>query len=69
VRHGTTNLLAALNVGTGEVLGECHPIRDGARTFLTFRWLAEQPARPVPLHCQGLVLETGDRAVPSVTTA
>jgi hypothetical protein len=25
VRHGTTNLFAALNVGTGEVYGECKP--------------------------------------------
>jgi hypothetical protein len=24
VRHGTTNLLAALNVGTGELFGECN---------------------------------------------
>jgi hypothetical protein len=24
-RHGTTNLFAALNVGTGEVFGECIP--------------------------------------------
>ncbi|MFD8079840.1 hypothetical protein ACFV3E_45465 [Streptomyces sp. NPDC059718] len=33
VRHGTTNLFAALNVTTGEVLGECQPNRNGA-TFL-----------------------------------
>jgi hypothetical protein len=25
VRHGVTNLFAALNVGTGEVFGECYP--------------------------------------------
>jgi transposase len=35
VRHGTTNLFAALNVGTGEVFGECKPNRNGA-TFLSF---------------------------------
>lgn len=35
VRHGTTNLFAALNVGTGEVLGQCAPARDGAH-FLAF---------------------------------
>lgn len=34
-RHGTTNLFAALNVATGEVFGECRPIRDGAN-FLDF---------------------------------
>ena len=35
VRHGTTNLFAALNVGTGEVFGECKPTRDGD-DFLAF---------------------------------
>jgi transposase len=35
VRHGTTNLFAALNIGTGEVFGECRPTRDGAE-FLAF---------------------------------
>ena len=29
VRHGTTNLFAALNVTTGEVFGECRPTRTG----------------------------------------
>ncbi|MEV5084311.1 transposase [Streptomyces sp. NPDC056159] len=35
IRHGTTNLCAALNVATGQVLGECRPNRNGA-TFLAF---------------------------------
>jgi hypothetical protein len=35
VRHGTTNLFAALNVGAGEVFGECKPTRDG-EYFLAF---------------------------------
>jgi transposase len=35
VRHGTTNLFAALNVATGEVYGQCKPSRDGA-DFLAF---------------------------------
>ncbi|MEX5637825.1 IS630 family transposase [Parafrankia sp. FMc2] len=35
VRHGTTNLFAALNTGTGEVFASCHPTRNGA-TFLAF---------------------------------
>lgn len=35
VRHGTTNLFAAFNVATGEVVGECRPSRDGAN-FLAF---------------------------------
>ena len=35
IRHGTTNLFAALQVGSGEIYGECHPTRDGAQ-FLAF---------------------------------
>jgi hypothetical protein len=35
VRHGTTNLFAALNVETGEVFGECRPTRTG-QDFLDF---------------------------------
>src|SRR3978361_2360194 len=34
-RNGTTNLFAALNVGTGEVFGECKPTRNGD-DFLSF---------------------------------
>ena len=35
VRHGTTNLFAALNVHTGEVFGECKQTRNG-KDFLDF---------------------------------
>jgi len=35
VRHGTTNLFAALDTATGEVLGECHP-RRRTTEFLKF---------------------------------
>ncbi|MDT3446851.1 IS630 family transposase, partial [Pseudofrankia sp. BMG5.37] len=35
VRHGTTNLFAALNTDTGEVFGECRPSKDG-ENFLAF---------------------------------
>ena len=35
VRHGTTNLFARLERGTGEVLGDCAPTRGGA-DFLAF---------------------------------
>ncbi|MCM4078722.1 hypothetical protein [Paractinoplanes hotanensis] len=31
VRHGTTNLFAALNVGTGEIACDCAPSRNGPR--------------------------------------
>ncbi|MGV9253364.1 hypothetical protein [Streptomyces sp. NPDC003697] len=41
VRHGTTNLFAALNVSTGEVLGECKPTRNGK----DFRLLVAEPDR------------------------
>lgn len=35
VRHGTTSLLAALNVATGQVIGECHR-RHRHREFVRF---------------------------------
>ena len=34
-RHGTTNLFAALDVATGQVVADCYPRRTGA-AFLTF---------------------------------
>jgi DDE superfamily endonuclease len=37
-----TNLFAALNVGTGEVFGECKPTRDG-ENFLAFLKKAVKP--------------------------
>jgi transposase len=49
VRHGTTNLFAALNVTTGQVLGECKPNRNGA-SFLAFLKKAVQPHRNREVH-------------------
>ena len=49
VRHGTTNLFAALNVATGEVIGECRPSRDGA-AFLAFLKKAVAPYRGREIH-------------------
>jgi transposase len=49
VRHGTTNLFAALNVATGEVIGECRPSRDGA-AFLAFLRKAVAPHRGRQVH-------------------
>lgn len=49
VRHGTTNLFAALNVGTGEVFGECKPNRNGA-TFLGFLKKAVKPHAGKEIH-------------------
>jgi transposase len=49
VRHGTTNLFAALNVATGEVFGECRPTRDG-REFLAFLTRAVKPHAGKEIH-------------------
>ncbi|MGW5366679.1 IS630 family transposase [Actinopolymorpha pittospori] len=49
VRHGTTNLFAALNVTTGQVYGECRPTRDG-KSFLAFLKKAVKPHRGKDIH-------------------
>ncbi|MDJ0347672.1 IS630 family transposase [Streptomyces sp. H10-C2] len=49
VRHGTTNLFAALNVGTGEVIGECKPSRD-SKNFLAFLKKAVKPHAGREIH-------------------
>ncbi|WP_329059341.1 IS630 family transposase [Amycolatopsis sp. NBC_01480] len=49
VRHGTTNLFAALNVSTGEVFGECTPTRNGA-DFLAFLKKAVKPHAGTEIH-------------------
>ena len=49
VRHGTTNLFASLNVGTGEVFGLCSSTRDGA-DFLGFRKKAVKPHADKDVH-------------------
>jgi transposase len=49
VRHGTTNLFAALNVGTGEVYGERKPTRNGAG-FLSFLKKAVKPHQGKDVH-------------------
>lgn len=49
VRHGTTNLFAALNVTTGEVLGECKPSRNG-KNFLAFLRKAVKPHAGKEIH-------------------
>jgi transposase len=48
-RHGVTNLFAALNVGTGEVLGQCRPSRNGAE-FLAFLKRATAPHKGREIH-------------------
>ncbi|GAU71634.1 transposase [Streptomyces sp. NBRC 110611] len=49
VRHGTTHLFAALNVTTGEVLGECKPNRNGANV-LAFLKKAVKPHAGKEVH-------------------
>ncbi|MDG4534938.1 IS630 family transposase [Streptomyces sp. AV19] len=49
IRHGTTNLFAALNVGTGEVTGECRPSRNG-KNFLAFLKKAVKPHAGKEVH-------------------
>jgi transposase len=49
VRHGTTNLFAALNVGTGEVFAECRSSRDG-ENFLNFLKRAVKPHAGKEVH-------------------
>ena len=49
IRHGTTNLFAALNVGTGNVFGECRPTRTGD-DFLSFIKKAVKPHGDKEIH-------------------
>jgi transposase len=49
VRHGVTNLFAALNVATGEVVGECKPSRNGVN-FLAFLKKAVKPHAGKDIH-------------------
>jgi hypothetical protein len=49
VRRGTTTLFPALNVGTGEVYGECKATRSGA-DFLAFLKAAVKPSEGKDVH-------------------
>jgi transposase len=48
-RHGTTNLFAALNTGTGEVFADCHPRRTAVE-FLAFVKRAVKPHVGKEIH-------------------
>jgi transposase len=48
-RHGITNLFAALDVASGQVTADCHPVRDGA-AFLAFLRKAVKPHRGKEVH-------------------
>jgi transposase len=49
VRHGTTNLFAALDVATGQVTADCYPRRTGA-AFLAFIKKAVKPHAGKQIH-------------------
>lgn len=49
IRHGTTNLFAALEVATGRVFGECKPTRTGA-DFVAFLDKAVKAHRGKEIH-------------------
>jgi transposase len=61
VRHGTTNLFAALNVGTGEVIGQCF---DRRRTveFVTFlnQVIRRYPRQEIHVIVDNLSTHAGD---------
>jgi transposase len=48
-RHGTTNLFAALDIATGEVVGGCYPRRTSA-DFLDFMQKAVKPHAGKDIH-------------------
>ena len=49
VRHGTTNLFAALDVATGQITADCYPRRTGA-AFLAFLRKAVKPHAGKEIH-------------------
>jgi transposase len=60
-RHGTTNLFAALEVGTGQVVADCYPRRTGEQ-FLAFVRKAVKPHVGKDIHVVLDNLSTHDTA-------
>jgi hypothetical protein len=58
-RHGTTNLFAALDVGTGTIVADCYPQRTGAE-FLAFLRKAVKPHAGKEIHVVPDNLSTHD---------
>jgi transposase len=60
VRHGTTNLFAALNTGTGQVMGGCFP-RRRTKEFLAFmdRVVTQHAGRPLHVVLDNLSTHSG----------
>jgi transposase len=49
-RHGTTDLFAALNVATGEVIADCRPRHAGADVLAFFKLIDKQVPRSLDIH-------------------
>jgi transposase len=49
-RNGTTDLFAALNVGTGEVLHQTRKRHTGADVLAFFRWIDLHTPRDLEIH-------------------
>src|ERR1017187_9959987 len=49
-RHGTTTLFAAYNVGTGQVIGECHPRHSNQEFLCLLRRLDRETAPGLEIH-------------------
>lgn len=62
VRHGTTNLFAALNTGTGEVTGRCFPRRRTSE-FLKFmdQVAVQHPGREIHVVLDNLSTHSGQK--------
>jgi transposase len=49
-RHGTTDLFAALNVTTGQVIAQCRPRHTGADVLAFFKLIDTQVPRSLDIH-------------------
>jgi len=67
VRHGTVSLIAAMNVVTGEVLGEIIPGRNNSENFIWFLSRIDQAIHPsLKIH---LVMDNGSSHTSKLTRA
>jgi transposase len=65
-RHGTTDLFAALNVATGQVIAQCRQRHTGADVLAFFKLIDKTVPRPLDIH---VVLDNlSAHSAPEVTT-
>jgi transposase len=65
-RNGTTDLFAALNLATGEVIAQCRPRHTGADVLAFFKLIDSQVPRSLDIH---VVLDNlSAHTAPEVTT-